>query len=141
MDRQQILSFFDCFKMSLLGEGFHTLKVWFVLLPNQCGTSQSTLPSKPSILAGTLFSLQSMCGTDPNPPPFGLNILTGTPPHVYPLQRTARRLAHIVRCLALIPFITTQIHHLPILSYFGFPFRASPQDFKTRLLGESSTPL
>ena len=38
------------------------------LLPNQCGTSQST--------------------------PFGASILTGTPPCVYPLRETARRIAH-----------------------------------------------
>ena len=37
-------------------------------------------------------------------------------------------------CLALISFVTAQAHR-QILSSLGFPFRASPQGFKTRLLG------
>ena len=67
--------------------------MWFVLLPNQCGTSQSTLirgqrPRCPSFLPPIDV------GLPPNPPPLGPNVLTGTPPRVNPLRGTARRLAH-----------------------------------------------
>ena len=69
-------------------------------------------------------------GPPPNPPPLGPSVLTGTPPRVYPLQGTARRLAD--RSV----FGSDTICNDPDLSLADISFRGSPQDFKTRLLGE-----
>ena len=52
--------------------------------------------------------------------------------HNPPPLRAQRPSWQIAQCLALIPFIIAQAHPL---SSLGFPFRASPQDFKTHLLG------
>ena len=51
-------------------------------------------PSGPSVLAGTLSFLQSMWDCPEIYPPLGPSVFTGTPPRVYPLRGTARRLAH-----------------------------------------------
>ena len=125
--------------MHLLGEGFHTLiphpyKWYFVLLPSQCGTLQSTPPSGPSVLTGTLSFLQSMWDCH-QIHPFGAQRLTSTPPRVYPLQKTTRRLAH--RLVSGSDTICNGSDPpLANIVLFGLPFRASPQGFKTRLLGE-----
>ena len=95
--------------MSMLGEGFHTL------------------------IKGDLFSSPTNVGPH-NPPPFGAQrprwhsflppIVVGpplNPPPLGPTSLLAHRLVstpfgeqreglHIVRCLALIPFVTTQAH-------------------------------
>ena len=83
----------------------HSYKWWFVLFPSQYGTSQST-PFGASILVDTLSFFQSMWD----------------PPQIHPLWGSAFLLAHrlvstpfkeqregwhIVRCLALISFVTT----------------------------------
>ena len=96
-----------------LGEGFHTLingvlLGCFVHLPNQCGRSQSNPLRAQRPYWHSFLSLIDV-GPPPNPPPLGPNVLTGhrlvsTPfgeqPPCWP----------IVRCLALIPLVTAQIH-------------------------------
>ena len=62
----------------------HPYKWCFVLISNQCGTSQSTPFVHSPIDAEP----------PPNPPPFGPSVLTGTPSRVYPLRGIARRLAN-----------------------------------------------
>ena len=105
------------FKMCLLGKGFHTLwaqrpagtRSFLQWTWNLCQILPLLGPA--SLLAHCLVST-----------PFGEQ-----PPHW-----------HVARCLALIPFVTAQAqtHRQQILSSLSFPFRASPQDFKTRLLGK-----
>ena len=92
-------------------------------------------PSGPSVLVGTLSFLQSMWDRPQIHPPLGPSVLTGTLPRVYPLRGTARRLAprpvsgSETICNGLDPPLTDIV-------LFGLSFRASPQSFKTRLLGE-----
>ena len=90
-------------------------------------------PSGPSVLAGTLSFLQSMWDRPQIHPSLGPASLLAHRLVSTPFWGTVGRLTHR---LALIPFVTTQIHRQQILSSLGFPFRASPQGFKTRLLGE-----
>ena len=71
-----------------------------------------------------------------NPPPFGAQHPYSHTASCLPLFGEEREGWHIIRCLALIPFVTTQIYRKQILSSLGFPFRARPQGFKMRLLGE-----
>ena len=68
----------------------------FVLLPNQCGTSQST-PFGAQRPRWRSFLPPIDVGLSPNPPPSGPSVLADTSP-----------CCHIVRCLVLIPFVTTQ---------------------------------
>ena len=82
-----------------------------------------------------LVSFSNRCGTPPNPHHSGPSVRTSTSPHVYPLRGTVSSLTHRW-CLALIPFVTIQVHREQILSSLGFPFRAYP-DFKICLLGRS----
>ena len=73
-------------------------------------------------------------GSLPNPPPLGPSVLTGTPPHVYPLRGTASLLTHCpvfgsdTICDDPGPPLADII--LLGLSLAGFPLKV----FKTRLL-------
>ena len=120
-----------------------------VLLPNRCGTSQSTKgglfssptdvgyhnppPSGPSVLhclLSTPFGEQRE-GNQHNPPPSRPNVLTDTSPRVYPLWGRVRRLAHRpvsgsnTICNCPNPLLAN-------VALFGF----SASGFKSRLLGE-----
>ena len=96
-------------------------------------------PFGASVLAGTISFLQSMWDRPQIHPSLGPSILTGTPPRVYPFWEIARRLAHHPMS-GFDTIYNGQIHRLQILSSLdfsvGFPFRASPQDFNTRWIGE-----
>ena len=77
--------------------------------PNQCGTSQST-PLRGPASSLALFPSSNRCGTAPKSTP-----LWGQRPYWHtalclPPFREQREGWHIVRCLALIRFVTTQIH-------------------------------
>ena len=73
-------------------------------------------------------------------PPSGLSVLTGIPPRVYPLRGTTSSLAHSpvfgsdTICNGSGPPLVYIV--LFGLSLTGFPLRAFPQGFKTRLLGK-----
>ena len=82
------------FKTRLLGEGFHTL-INGGLFSSPTNVGHHNLPpSGASVLVGTLSFLQSMWDRPQIYRPLGPSVLTDTPPRVYPLRRTARRLAH-----------------------------------------------
>ena len=102
-------------------------KECFVLLPNRCGISQSS-PFRASVIAGTCSLFQSMWDP-PIHPPSGPRVLGGTPSRVHPLRGSASLLAHCP-VSSSIPFVTAQAHREQILSFLGFPFRASPQGFQ-----------
>ena len=98
------------FKSSLLGEGFHTLINGDLFSsPTNVWHHNPPPPSLPSVLAGTLSFLQSMWDhlqIHPlwDPASLVAHRLVSTP------FGEEREGWHIVRCLALIPFVTTQIH-------------------------------
>ena len=92
-------------------------------------------PSGPSVLAGTLSFLQSMWDRPQihplwDPTSFLAHRLVSTP-----LRRTAKRLTH--RPVSGFDTICNDPDPPLVDISLGFPFRASPQGFKTRLLGES----
>ena len=123
------------FKTCMLGKGFHTLTkgVSFSSRTN-VGFSQST-SLQGSAFSLTLVPFSNRCGIPPNPPPSRpasllAHCLVSTP------IREQTPHWHIVWSLALIPFVTAQAYCYQILSSLGFPFQASPQGFKTRLLGK-----
>ena len=124
------------FKSRLLGEGFHALiKGGLFSSPTNVGYYNPPPfgAQRPRSLA--LLPLIDV-GLPPNSPPFGAqrpywHIASSLPPF-----GEGREGWHIIWCLALIPFVITQIHRWQILSSLGLTFRASPQSFKTRLLGE-----
>ena len=122
-------------KPRLRGKGFHTLiNDDLFSSPTNVG-HHNPPPSGPSVLAGTFSFLQSMWDRPQIHPPLEPSVLTGTSPRVYPLWGTTRRLAH--RPVSGSDTICNgSIHPYQILSSLGFPFRASPQGFKARLLGE-----
>ncbi|KAG7013676.1 hypothetical protein SDJN02_23843, partial [Cucurbita argyrosperma subsp. argyrosperma] len=72
-------------------EGFHTLvNGGLFSFPTNVG-HHNPPPSAPSVLA---VPSSNRCGTTPKSTPFGPSVLTGTPPHTYPIRGTARRLTH-----------------------------------------------
>ena len=54
----------------------------------------------------SLFPSSNQCGTAPKSTPLGPSVLTSTPPRVYPTFGEQREGWHIVRWLALIPFLS-----------------------------------
>ena len=105
-------------------------------------------PSGPSVLTGTPPHVYPLRGTarrlaicsPPQSmwditiyPPSGPSVLTGTSPHVYPIWGTARRLAH--RPVSGSNAICNDPHPQLTNSLWAL-FWASPQGFRTRLLGE-----
>ena len=107
--RQQILSF--------LGLSLKALKRLFSLQPMWDITIR---PFRGPASSLTLVPFSNRCGTSFEP-----SVLTVTLPRVYPFGEQQEGW-HIVRCLALISFVTTQIHRQQILSFLNFPFQASP---------------
>ena len=82
------------FKTRLLGDGFHTLiNCGLFSSPTNVG-HHNPPPFGAQRPRWHSFLPPIDVGPPPNPPPLGPSVLTGTPPHVYPLRRTARRLAH-----------------------------------------------
>ena len=71
----------------------HPYKWWFVLLPNQRGTSQFT-PFGAQRSRWYSFLPPINVGPPPNPPPLGPASLLAHRFVSTPLRRTARRLAH-----------------------------------------------
>ena len=84
----------QCFKTCLLEKGFHTLiNGGLFSCPTNVG-HHNPPPFGTQHSRGHYFLPPIDVGPPPNPPPLGPSVLTGTPPHVYPLQGTTRRLAH-----------------------------------------------
>ena len=119
----------------------HPYKRWFVLLSNQCGTSQSTsLWGLASSLA--LFPSSNRCGTAPKstllwgPASLLAHCLVSTP-----LRGIARRLAH--RPVSGSDTIcNVQDSPLANIVLFGlFPFRLLLKSLKHVCWGKVSTPL
>ena len=85
-------------------------------------------PSGSSVIAGTLFFLQSTWDRPQIHPPLGPNVFTGTPPRVYPFRGTARRLTHRpvsgsdTICNDLGPLLADMVFFG--LSLSGFPLKA-----------------
>jgi len=124
-------AFSQGFKTRLLGEGFHTLiKDDLVSSPTNVG-HHNPPHSGPSVLAGTRSFIQSTWDHPQIHPPLGSSILTSTPPRVYLLRRTARRLAH-----RLVTGSDTICNDPDSPLADIVLFRAFPQGFKTHLLGE-----
>ena len=106
------------FKTRILGKSFYTLiKNGSLSFPIDVG-SHNPPPLRPASSVALVF-FSHRCGTPPHVhPPLGLSLIT-----------------HIVRCLALIPFVTSQAHRWQILSFLGFHFGLLLKVFKTCLLG------
>ena len=128
------------FKTRLLGEGFHTLINGGLFSSPTNVEHHNPPPFGAQRPRWHSFLPPIDVEPPPNPPPLGPSVLTGTPPCVYPLRGTARRLAHCpvsgsdTICNDPDPPLADIV--LLGLSLSGFPFRASPQSFKTRLLGQ-----
>ena len=104
------LGFPSRLKTHMLGESFEHPCKWFVLLPNQCGTSKST-PLGPSVLTGPwprVYPFRELFSSPTNvrhhnPPPFGakrsrwhsfLPPIDVGPPQIHPLWGPMSLLAH-----------------------------------------------
>ena len=78
---------------SVVGMFPHPYKCWFVLLPNQCGTPQST-PLRAQRSRWHSFLPPIDVGPPLNPPPFGASVLTAHHLVSTPIRGTTRRLTH-----------------------------------------------
>ena len=121
--------------MSHMERFLHSHKGCFILLSNPCGTSQSTPLGPASSLALTLVPFSNRYETPTkftllrDPASLLVHHIVSTPFGEQPPRW------QIAQCLALIPFVTAQVHRYQILSFMGFPFRDSPQGFKTHTIG------
>ena len=97
----------------------HPSKWWFVLLSNQCGTSQFTPHRDPHSFLPSI-----VVGSPPSPLHFGASVLTGTPPHVYPLRGTTRKLTYRLvsgsDTIVMLPRLNFQINFIKILNIYSW---------------------